>query len=94
MNSTPDTNGFGEYRRLLLAELERLDKGIESLAARVDAGDKDIRAALDEKVADVLVQIKNIEIQVATLNVKSGVWGAMGGAIPVAIGLLVWLLTR
>ena len=79
---------------MLLAELDRLDKGIEALAARVDSGDKDIRAALDEKVTDVLVQIKNIEIQVATLNVKAGVWGAMGGAIPVAVGLLVWLLTK
>ncbi len=33
----------------------------------------------------------NIRTEIAMLKVKSGIWGALGGAIPVAIGLAIWL---
>ena len=33
----------------------------------------------------------SIRTEIATLKVKSGVWGLLGGAIPVAIGLAIWL---
>lgn len=33
-----------------------------------------------------------LKVEIAKLKVKSGIWGLMGGAIPVGIGLLVWLL--
>ena len=38
---------------------------------------------LDNKLDDV-------RIEIAKLKVKAGVWGAFGGAIPVAIALGVW----
>jgi len=63
-------NGWNEYSRLVLSELERLDVG---------------QVALNEKMNKVLTEI-------ALLKVKSGVWGLLGGAIPVAIGLGLWLL--
>jgi len=37
-------------------------------------------------------EIIKIHIEVATLKVKSTVWGAVGGAIPVVIGLVYLLL--
>jgi len=30
--------------------------------------------------------------EITSLKVKSGVWGLIGGAIPVAIGIGVWLI--
>ena len=42
---------------------------------------------IDEKLAQ-----SNIEI--AKLKVKAGFWGLLGGAIPVIIGIGVYLLTR
>lgn len=41
--------------------------------------------SLDKNVTDVKVEI-------ARLKVKSGVWGAIGGVIPVAIGLGIWAI--
>ena len=42
-----------------------------------------------EKHNDLLSEIRT---QIAMLQVKSGIWGAIGGAIPVAIGLAIWLI--
>ncbi len=38
------------------------------------------------------VLLSEIKAQIATLKVKSGIWGMIGGAIPVAVGLAIWLL--
>lgn len=44
---------------------------------------------LDRKLDDRLTQLA---IEIAKLKVKASVWGMLGGALPVLIGLLVWLL--
>jgi len=40
--------------------------------------------AMEEKINRILVQV-------AMLKVKSGVWGAVGAAIPVGAGILLWV---
>jgi len=42
---------------------------------------------LNEKIDKVLVAI-------ADLKAKSGIWGIIGGSIPVLIGVLIYLLTK
>jgi len=78
--STPNNyepNGWAEYRKLVLKELEDLH-------------------TTSDKIKDELNAIKNeqakIKEEIATLKVKSGVWGMMGGAIPVIIALVLWLM--
>ena len=34
------------------------------------------------------------KIEIARLKVKSGVWGAIGGAIPVCVAIGLWLVTK
>lgn len=65
-----DENGWNEYAKLVLSELERLDKWCGQIAT----------------------EQQNIRIEIAKLKVKSGVWGAVAGAIPVVIGLAIWLI--
>ena len=43
---------------------------------------------------EIKKDINAIKIEIAQLKVKSGVWGLIGGAIPVAVGLAIWLLTK
>jgi len=38
--------------------------------------------------------ISELKIDVATLKVRAGIWGLFGGAIPVVVGIGVYLLTR
>ncbi len=68
-------NGWGEWSRHVLAELERLDRSVKE----VDACGRRLEAELASLRAEV--------------RVKSGVWGLLGGAIPVIIALLVKYLS-
>ena len=41
---------------------------------------------------EIKIELTAIKIEIAQLKVKSGVWGLIGGAIPVGIGLAVWFI--
>jgi hypothetical protein len=68
MPATKD--GWSEWGRHVLAELERLNLAIDGL---------------DTKLTTVLTDI-------AVLKIKAGVWGLVGGLIPVTIGLVIMYL--
>lgn len=42
---------------------------------------------LDKKVG-------NMRVDIATLKVKAGIWGLIGGMIPVALIVVLWLLKK
>jgi len=63
-------NGWNEYSRLVLTELERLNDNYESLR-------------------NGIVEIK---VDIAKLQVKSGVWGLVGGGVSVLVTILVLLV--
>lgn len=58
-------NGWSEYEKLVLNELERHNNLIEGI--RKDVSD--------------------IRSEIAMLKVKSGLWGMMGAAIPLALAI-------
>jgi hypothetical protein len=57
----------------------------ELIVIKLDTFEKKIEA-LDEKVT-------LCRIEIAGLKVKSGIWGAVAGMIPVAIGLGMWIMS-
>ena len=57
----------------------------ELIVIKLETFEKDLKA-LDEKVTLCRVDI-------AGLKVKSGIWGAVAGMIPVAIGLGMWIMS-
>lgn len=64
-------NGWTQYQKLVLAELERL-------------GDeyKEIKNTLSE-----------IQLEIAMLKVKSGLWGALAGVVTVLTGIAIRYLS-
>jgi hypothetical protein len=58
-------DSWGEYRRLVLSELERVDRSIRALHA----------------------DVTTIKSEVTALKIKSGVWGLLGGLIPVVVAI-------
>lgn len=66
-----------EYRRLILSELKRISDDISEVNAKID------RLRSDE--------IGKLKVDVAMLQVKAGMWGALGG-LGTALG--AYLLTR
>lgn len=45
-----------------------------------------------EDIKEIKSDLKMILQDISALKVKAGFWGAIGGAIPIAIGLIVWFL--
>ena len=76
-------SNWNEWSRYVLAEIQRLDAFCESLL-KADADDK----------ADLNAELQSIKIEIAMLNVKSGVWGLVGGLIPVLIVIAIEYMLR
>jgi len=70
----PDTrpNGWNEWSRHVLKELERLNACY----------------------MQVNTKIEQLRVDIAMLKVKSGIWGSIGAAVPILIGLLIWELSK
>ncbi len=47
-----------------------------------------------ETLEDIKIHILKTELDLEKLKIKSGVWGLMGGLIPVAIAIAIELLSR
>ena len=64
------SNGWEQYKRLVLSELERFNRTQDKLNKKLD----------------------KVIVDIATLKVKSGLWGLLGGTMPILIALMIWLL--
>jgi hypothetical protein len=72
-------NGGSQYQRLLLAELERHSEQMQ---------------ALDTKVNEIRQKdLADIKVQIAMLQIKSGLWGAAAGMLPALLLLLTKYLS-
>lgn len=76
-------NGWNEWSKHVLAELERLNVCYEQLNEK-----------FDKKIGEVYDRINQLHTEVAMLKVKSGIWGLLAGAIPVAIALIIYYLRQ
>ena len=71
-------NGWGEYRKLVMTEIERLAREIRH--------ERNNGTQVQQHLWD---QMLRIEKEIATLKVRCGVWGLVGGLIPVVTALLM-----
>ncbi len=47
---------------------------------------------INDKMDSLDRGFRSISIEVATLKVKSGVWGAVGASIPLLLAFIFWML--
>ena len=69
-----DERSWAEYRRLILAELERIDRGMSSLNGKMEIA----MTIRDEAMSKMRVEI-------AMLKVQAGIWGAASGMLGSAV---------
>ena len=72
--------GWREYQKLVLNELRRLDTNLEKLTDRIDAAVKHERS--NRQMSETAMQS----------DIKAGVWGLLGGLLPVLTALMLKLL--
>ncbi len=75
-------NGWSEYRKLVMTEIERLAREIRH--------ERNNGKQVQQHLWD---QMLRMEKEIATLKVKCGVWGLVGGLIPVVTALLMNRIT-
>ena len=74
----PDENGWREYSKLVLKELEDHGELIEKLDDKVG----DFRLEMTEKLG-------NLDKELGMLKIRAAGWGAIAGAVP---GLIIVIL--
>lgn len=83
------TNGWREYQNLVLSELRRLDEGVSRLNERIEDAirhERGHRVRVEDATAN---SIKRLELDVYGLRIKAGIWGLLGGLLPVLAALLL-----
>ena len=78
-----DYESWPVYRKLVLSEIAETKEAVKALGGK-----------LDEKHAENQTMIKELAINIAMLQVKSGVWGLAGGLLAVFSFLLIEYLKR
>ena len=79
----PDNNdnGWTEWRKYVLAELKRLNDGIAHNAN-----------TFTTQTRLLMEQIAALQVCVARLEVKAGIWGAVAGLIATGVALAAFLI--
>lgn len=49
---------------------------------------------IDNRLGSLDEGYNKLSIDIATLKVKSGVWGAFGAMIPIIVATIVWMLMK
>jgi hypothetical protein len=76
--STDSSNGWHEYKNLVMRELERLTQEI-----------RHERNNFKQGFAGIYDRLIEVEKEVAQLKVKCGIWGLVGGLIPALTALIL-----
>ena len=84
-----ETNGWREYQKLVLSELRRLDSNLEKLNERIDRAVKHERGNRQQVEANTHAEVSRIALEVHGLKIKAGIWGLLGGLLPVMTALLL-----
>ena len=82
----PEPNGWNEWGKYVLKELERLNDVVNRMPASYDAKHNEII----ERITKLDTSFKVFQKE---MGIKSGVWGLIGGAIPVAV-MLAFILMK
>lgn len=49
---------------------------------------------LDKAKTELRCEVQEIKVMLATLQVKSGMWGGIGALIPIVVAFLIYILTK
>lgn len=84
-----DERSWTEYRRLVITELERIDRGMVALSAKMDVTSTTLSTKIDLTIAERDNRITDLKVAVAMLQVKAGMIGAASGFV---VSILIMLL--
>lgn len=87
MSDLNEASGWGEYRRLIMAELERLGLAIDNVDRKIDK-------FRDKEIADIREKLADQRTEIGMLKVKAALIGLAFAAIPSIIATIVVLRAK
>jgi len=89
-NGTNNSNNNGGsswamYQRLVLSEIARLDKAVQSLSDKGEQLATDLRKELTDAISDLKKQLAALDKSIAVMQAKAAVYGTLAGALITAI---------
>ena len=85
-------NGWTEYRRLVLSELKRLNDSMDQRVQGLHDSMVDRFAHIDQLCESQAREMAALKVDIARLQVKSGVWGGLAGIMSAIGTVLVALI--
>lgn len=82
----PDT--WEQWSKHVLTELDRLSGEVKSLNDKLGTSKEDIIGEISKLRGDVQGKMEEHSVAIGKLNVKSTIYGALGGMIPMVIGIM------
>lgn len=96
-----EVESWGEYRKLVIGTLERLEASIKELRSLIDSFRQDGRNEMAQTREELRRELEEerkarsqLEIEFSMQKVRIGFLGAASGAIPGLIAALVWYLSH
>lgn len=90
---TDQSDGWREYQKLVLNELQRLDASLEKLTERIETAIKHERGNRMQQEQTVAAELQRITMDVHALKLKASLFGCLfgllGGLVPVIVA--TWL---
>ena len=100
MTDNKTANGWNEWSRHVLAELERLSDCYEKLEVKVDNGLRDVETKAENHKKELMAELEKLQlsmaaekVDLAVLKVKAGLWGALAGTVPVLVVVIILIAT-
>lgn len=85
-NSSKKLNGWNEWGKYVLLELERQNEQIQNLSKSISNMSNSNKDDLGDIKDDLIEKINHLEVEFKSfrsrMEVKSGIWGLIGGMIP------------
>lgn len=85
-----EVDGWAEYRRYLIATLERLEASVTTLNQRLD----DFRHDGNAEVSRLREEMNALRIEFGMQKVRTSLLGAAAGSVPPVVVAIIWYLTR
>lgn len=92
MDDAEAARSWIEYRRLVLGELERLNASMMVVDRKIDEAATAHRREINQRDTEISAAIASLRVDIAMLQVKSGVWGAAAGIMVVVASILLQLI--
>lgn len=91
-NNHDNASSWNESRRLIVSQIRNTDSSIKELTSKIDLLNEKNRDRIGVLEALVAVQLSDMRVRIAMLEVRAKIWGGMIGAVGGIIASIAALL--